>query len=151
MKNQIITGLALTAMLSISGPMLAGADGGTWSTAGNGSRANVHVAGRAKPANIVEAFVRNGLLYEASSNGYFLAGVAPALADNGSSTTGYQQGTPLDQQVQAILKRQGYYLGPVDGIEDLRTQQAIEAYQRDHGLTITGQISGGLIDAMGVR
>ncbi len=42
---------------------------------------------------------------------------------------------------QSGLKRMGYDPGPIDGILGPRTQAAIRAYQKDHGLAIDGRPS----------
>lgn len=52
-------------------------------------------------------------------------------------------GLPPDQvvaNVQGALQRLGYYRDAIDGILGPATQQAIERYQRDHNLPITGGI-----------
>src|SRR5262245_7932192 len=50
---------------------------------------------------------------------------------------------------QQRLKDRGYYAGPVDGVMGPRTAAALRAYQRDHGLSATGQLdsqtSGALV------
>ncbi len=130
------------------------------SHAGNSSnrtRASIAFGGRPKvlsaahQAVAAQALILNGILYEENNQGYFAEGPAPSVNGGGVSGTAYTQGTPLNAQVQAILRQAGYYLGPVDGIEDWRTEQSIEAYQRDHHLAVTGQINGGLIESMGVQ
>ena len=47
---------------------------------------------------------------------------------------------------QSGLKRMGYDPGPIDGILGPRTQAAIRAYQKDHGLPVDGQVSVALLD-----
>lgn len=44
------------------------------------------------------------------------------------------------EHVQQQLKDRGYYLGPIDGVMGQSTQAALEAYQRDHGLRVTGNL-----------
>jgi peptidoglycan hydrolase-like protein with peptidoglycan-binding domain len=41
---------------------------------------------------------------------------------------------------QQILVDRGYYSGPVDGVFGPATYAAVRAYQRDHGLRITGRL-----------
>ena len=41
---------------------------------------------------------------------------------------------------QQRLKDRGYYSGPMDGVMGPRTAVALRAYQRDHGLSVTGQL-----------
>jgi peptidoglycan hydrolase-like protein with peptidoglycan-binding domain len=48
-------------------------------------------------------------------------------------------------EVQQLLRAQGYDPGIVDGLFGARTQSAIEAYQTDHGLTVTGEINDALL------
>lgn len=55
----------------------------------------------------------------------------------------------FDAQLQGIqrgLNRLGYDAGPSDGLMGARTRAAIEAYQRDHGLLVTGQASASLAE-----
>jgi peptidoglycan hydrolase-like protein with peptidoglycan-binding domain len=41
--------------------------------------------------------------------------------------------------IEDQLQRHGYLVGPVDGVIDTRTRQAIRAYQADVGLSVTGE------------
>lgn len=50
--------------------------------------------------------------------------------------------------VQEKLTRKGYYHGPIDGIVGPGTRAAIAAYQRDHGLEVTGTIDGPLLRSL---
>lgn len=43
-------------------------------------------------------------------------------------------------QVQAALRKLGYYGGAVDGLMGPATQTAIRTFQIDHGLSVTGKI-----------
>ncbi|MEX2616165.1 MAG: peptidoglycan-binding protein [Alphaproteobacteria bacterium] len=49
-------------------------------------------------------------------------------------------------EIQAELNGAGYDAGPSDGLMGNRTRRAIEAYQRQQGLLVTGQPSQGLLD-----
>lgn len=51
-------------------------------------------------------------------------------------------------EVQQLLLAQGYDPGVVDGLFGANTAAAIEAYQADHGLEVTGTISDELIAAL---
>jgi peptidoglycan hydrolase-like protein with peptidoglycan-binding domain len=51
-------------------------------------------------------------------------------------------------EVQSALAERGYYHGVIDGIIGPRRRQAIEAYQVDQGLPVTGQIDGKLLAAL---
>ncbi|MEQ9639630.1 MAG: peptidoglycan-binding domain-containing protein [Alphaproteobacteria bacterium] len=48
-------------------------------------------------------------------------------------------------QLQVGLNAQGYDAGPSDGLMGSRTRTAIESYQRNNGLLVTGQPSQGLL------
>jgi peptidoglycan hydrolase-like protein with peptidoglycan-binding domain len=50
--------------------------------------------------------------------------------------------------VQARLQNLGYYEGEVDGELGPETQDAIRAFQDDHALDATGEISADLLDAL---
>ena len=61
-------------------------------------------------------------------------------------------GLPPDQvvaDVQGALQQLGYYQGPIDGVLGPATQEAIERYQRDHGLPVTGGIDPQTLASMG--
>ena len=47
--------------------------------------------------------------------------------------------------VEDLLQRHGYAVGPVDGVLDGRTRDAIRAYQADAGLAITGEADDPLL------
>lgn len=55
------------------------------------------------------------------------------------------RGDPDVAWVQSALQRRGYTPGPADGILGERTRRAIEAFQRDQGMTADGLISPGLL------
>lgn len=42
------------------------------------------------------------------------------------------------RELQSILKDEGYAVGPVDGIIGPKTRGAVEEFQRDEGLAVTG-------------
>jgi hypothetical protein len=54
----------------------------------------------------------------------------------------------LAVDVQRALKRRGYYYGAIDGDIGSGSRAAIRAYQRDHGLAITGRIDSALVRAL---
>lgn len=64
-----------------------------------------------------------------------LAAAGPAAADTNADV----------RAVQAFLDSQGYDAGTPDGLMGSRTRGAIEAYEKDHGRTPTGQLSGWLV------
>ncbi|MGV9879658.1 peptidoglycan-binding domain-containing protein [Streptomyces sp. NPDC003006] len=43
------------------------------------------------------------------------------------------------KELECLLDRCGYDPGPIDGVFDLRTRDALVRFQRDHGLVIDGQ------------
>lgn len=50
--------------------------------------------------------------------------------------------------IQARLKEFGYDPGPTDGIMGPRTLRAIQAFERDNGLPVTGQPAGAVLDRL---
>jgi peptidoglycan hydrolase-like protein with peptidoglycan-binding domain len=81
------------------------------------------------------------------------AGAMPmaALAQSGERPT-YEK--PLSAQavrdVQARLKALGYYGGAVDGAWGPGTRAALERFQRDRRLAVTGQLDQATVTAMGL-
>jgi hypothetical protein len=73
-------------------------------------------------------------------NGDNYAAPAPALA--------LSQG--LVAAVQNQLTRLGYVTGPADGVVGPLTQNAVAGFQRDHNLSVTGQLDPMTIQALGV-
>jgi hypothetical protein len=73
-------------------------------------------------------------------NGDTYGGPAPALA--------LSQGTVA--AVQNQLTRLGYATGPADGVIGPQTQNAVAGFQRDHNLSVTGQLDQMTIQALGV-
>jgi hypothetical protein len=71
---------------------------------------------------------------------------------DGPIYTGYAELTP-DQvivNVQIQLQRDGYYVGPVDGILGPETRQALAAFQADHGLAITSAVDRPTLATLGL-
>ncbi|HYF36345.1 MAG TPA: peptidoglycan-binding protein [Prosthecobacter sp.] len=56
----------------------------------------------------------------------------------------------MDARVQSELARRGYYRGPIDGDIGPGSRAAIARFQADHGLAVTGSISGSLLSALGL-
>ena len=50
----------------------------------------------------------------------------------------------LIHEIQMYLTALGYEPGPIDGLYGRRTQGAIEAFERDMGMTLTGEARIGL-------
>jgi len=100
-------------------------------------------------------------------NGYIDPGYGSEYNDNGQYyDPGYgNNGQPYDShqynrgthdnsvvsQVQEQLAHDGYYKGTIDGVAGSRTYYAIRAYQRDHNLPVTGEITDDLLGEMGLR
>jgi localization factor PodJL len=59
-----------------------------------------------------------------------------------------QQASGLIEAVQRELNRLGYRSGPADGIAGNRTMRAIEQFQRDTGLELTGTATASLLDRL---
>ncbi|MBT9177548.1 MAG: Spore cortex-lytic enzyme [Firmicutes bacterium] len=53
-------------------------------------------------------------------------------------------------EVQRRLQRWGYYEGPISGTFGPRTLAAVQAFQRRHGLPVTGIISSRTFAALGI-
>jgi len=54
----------------------------------------------------------------------------------------------LTFETQDRLNRLGYDAGPVDGMMGPRTRSAVEAFQRDHGLPVTGRVTEALVTSL---
>jgi hypothetical protein len=52
-------------------------------------------------------------------------------------------------QIQVLLEDAGFDPGPIDGHWGPRTQRALAAFQRDHGLRASGQPDAATLDALG--
>ncbi len=73
-------------------------------------------------------------------------GQARAVSTGGGSTTApTQPPAPFDMAViQRELTKRGYDPGPADGVAGPKTREAIRQYEKDAGITVTGQGSGAL-------
>jgi Putative peptidoglycan binding domain len=58
------------------------------------------------------------------------------------------QSRSMTEDVQAELRRQGYYRGRIDGVIGPSTREAIRSFQEDRGLPSTGRIDRALLHAM---
>ena len=90
----------------------------------------------------------NGNHYRWYNNGWFVVAPVPVYVSGG--TTYYSGRGSVSANVQAALARQGYYQGPIDGIVGPGTRSAIAGYQRDNGLAVTGTITNGLVNDLGM-
>ena len=61
---------------------------------------------------------------------------APVVAKAGERSIGIYRETL--RRVQALLKEGGHYKGEADGLFGPNTQRALESYQKQSGLTVTG-------------
>src|SRR6266446_3717947 len=53
--------------------------------------------------------------------------------------------------VQSELAKRGYYRGAIDGVEGDETQAALARYQEDYDLSITGTLTPGTLQALGLQ
>jgi len=86
--------------------------------------------------------------YYGYGTGYYDGYSQPGYAVYGSADDSGDAQQSVPAEVQQDLARQGYYHGPIDGIVGPMTAVAIEAYQHDNGLRVTGTINGKLLDAL---
>ena len=84
--------------------------------------------------------IRSGILI------LFCAGLVGCAVDTGPAP----RTASLEEAVQTVLAKQGYYQGPIDGTLGPATSRAIRNYQRDHHLTPTGTINPALAASMGL-
>jgi peptidoglycan hydrolase-like protein with peptidoglycan-binding domain len=59
------------------------------------------------------------------------------------------EGDPVVEQVQNILRHLGFYTGAADGLAGPATRDAVAAYQRKVGLSVTGSIDDALLNQLG--
>jgi len=74
-----------------------------------------------------------------------------AQADGSAPATGNTvvlKYNPLIEQAQRTMTDLGVYKGPIDGVNGLRTQQAVQLYQQMNGMPANGQITDDLINQM---
>ena len=60
-------------------------------------------------------------------------------------------GAVTTRAVQERLRRTGYYRGPLDGVWGPETRVAMERFQRDRGLRVTGTPTPRTMNALGLR
>jgi peptidoglycan hydrolase-like protein with peptidoglycan-binding domain len=58
---------------------------------------------------------------------------------------------PVIEKVQTILQSMNLYEGAVDGIDGPNTRQAVEAYRKTMGMTVSGEIDAELLEQLGAR
>ena len=54
-------------------------------------------------------------------------------------------------RAQETLRSFGYEPGPIDGIMRFETASALRAFQREHGLSVTGQANPETLAALGIE
>lgn len=75
------------------------------------------------------------------------------IAPSGPKAASFPDAPPSSEtvlQIQQQLANLGFYDGTVDGQMGVKTQTAIQFYQSKNGMTIDGQPSGGLLNALRV-
>jgi len=65
-----------------------------------------------------------------------------------ATPTGVPAGSTLIAAIEDALMQRGYAAGAMDGVLDKQARNAIAQYQKDAGLTVTGQASGTLLDSL---
>jgi peptidoglycan hydrolase-like protein with peptidoglycan-binding domain len=84
-----------------------------------------------------------------TSNGAIDAGLLQSLGVAANSTQpGVPVGSTLIAAIEDALMQRGYAAGAVDGVLDKQARSAIAQYQKDAGLTVTGQASSTLLDSL---
>jgi peptidoglycan hydrolase-like protein with peptidoglycan-binding domain len=97
----------------------------------------------------IRAFqVANGL----SATGAIDANLLASLGIAGGTATppGGTAGTSLIAAIEGELVERNYAAGVIDGVLDSQARNAIAAFQQDAGLSVTGQASQTLLDALRV-
>lgn|SRR5436190_1925562 len=80
-------------------------------------------------------------------DGYYDEGYA---ANDYSQQNGYDANSSVSQ-VQEALAREGFYHGAIDGSVGPATRNALRQFQIRHGLEVTGQIDGQVLQALRLR
>lgn len=94
----------------------------------------------------VYAYANDPYYYSDYNYGDYDYGYAPettALATVSDTTS-------LIDSVQSQLAQAGYYNGSIDGLMGPATRSAISRYQSDNGLAVTGTITQGLLQSLGL-
>ena len=84
--------------------------------------------------------------YSYYDDGYYDVGYAPA--EDARPEYDSDDSDPSVSEVQSALARKGYYRGAIDGSLGPATRKALRQYQRSHGLDVTGQVDGPVLDAL---
>ena len=81
--------------------------------------------------------------------GYY-SDVEPYYNNEGVSYSNVPSPDPTVTTVQTRLMQMGYYNGPTDGIYGPLTRDAVARYQTEKNLPVTGNLSGGTLQSLGV-
>jgi hypothetical protein len=85
---------------------------------------------------------------------FIISPFGPSYAYGSSYVDGYSDYRGFDYEtriaVQRALADLGYYNGPIDGVIGPGTMAAIERYQADNGLAITGRINTSLMQSLDI-
>jgi hypothetical protein len=81
--------------------------------------------------------------------GYY-SDVEPYYNNEGVSYTNVPEPDSTVAAVQTRLVQLGYYNGPADGIYGPLTRDAVARFQTDENVPVTGSLSGGTLEALGV-
>ncbi|NBC47567.1 MAG: hypothetical protein GVY22_06180 [Gammaproteobacteria bacterium] len=77
---------------------------------------------------------------------------SPQAAEPTTSTPEPLNLTPsMLEAAQSALRARGYNPGPVDGIMGPKTAAALEAFQHDRDLSVTGNLTAEVAAALGIR
>jgi peptidoglycan hydrolase-like protein with peptidoglycan-binding domain len=79
-------------------------------------------------------------------------GVTPPSGQSSLQGPEYMQmrATATIRDAQRLLRSDGYYSGPVDGVDGPGTHAAIRRFQRDNGLAVTGRLTPRTLSTLGV-
>ena len=84
-------------------------------------------------------------------DGYYGGGYYPGYYGGYEPAPAYPSGVgagSVAAPVQEELTRRGYYHGPIDGVVGPGTRAAISAYQKNHGLEVSGAIDETLLRSL---
>jgi len=81
--------------------------------------------------------------------GYY-SDVEPYYNNEGVSNTNVPAPDPTVSAVQTRLTQLGYYNGPADGVYGPLTRDAVARYQTNLNLPVTGNLSNGILQSLGV-
>lgn len=82
----------------------------------------------------------------------FALNIAAITLVQRADAASYKKGSSgsVVNQIQEVLKNQGYYKGAVDGVFGSATETAVKAYQQSKGLTVDGKVGTATLKAMGI-